>query len=139
MLMDIVSFVSGLVLMLFGICIVLWILYEVKMSPVDRELRKKTKASFKLKNTRKTTKRQQNKYLAKLIYFFTYKRSCYSCCKEINHTGPRRCPVCEVVFEGGGWKGFKKHWVEEHEDNQSYDNLMKYMCLDHKNKEKVSR
>ena len=28
MLMDIVSFVSGLVLMLFGICIVLWILYD---------------------------------------------------------------------------------------------------------------
>jgi hypothetical protein len=41
------------------------------------------------------------------------------------------------VFEGGGWKGFKKHWIDEHEDNQSYDNLMKYMCLDHKNKEKA--
>jgi len=136
MLMDIVSFVSGLVLMLFGICIVLWILYEVKMSPVDRELRKKTKASFKLKNTRKTTKRQQNKYLAKLIYFFTFKRSCYSCYKDIDHRGPRKCPVCKVEFEGGGWKGFKKYWIDEHENNQSYDNLMKHMCLDHKNKEK---
>lgn len=136
MLMDIVSFVSGLVLMLFGICIVLWILYEVKMSPVDRELRKKTKASFKLKNTRKTTKRQQNKYLAKLIYLFKFKGSCYSCYKDIDHTGPRKCPACKVEFEGDGWKGFKKHWIDEHENNHSYDDLMKYMCLDHKNKEK---
>ena len=70
------------------------------------------------------------------MYFVKFKASCYSCHKDIDHTGPRKCPVCEVEFEGGGWKGFKKHWIDEHENNHSYDDIMKYMCLDHKNKEK---
>ena len=137
MLAEIASFIVGLAQMLFGLCFVLWVLYEIKMSPVDREIRKNRRASRKRTDARKTTRRQHNTYIAKFIYFFTYKRSCYSCCRKIDHTGPRKCPVCEVEFEGGGWKGFKKHWVENHENNQSYDNLMKHMCLDHKNKEKT--
>ncbi len=70
MLIDIASFVGGLAQMIFGLCFVLWVLYEIKMSPVDREIRKNRRASRKRTDARKTTRRQQNTYIAKLIYFF---------------------------------------------------------------------
>ena len=137
MLIDIAMATGQLVLLFLFLGVVLIIIYQLNKKPAQRQFDADQKAIHKRRSARKTTKRQRNTYIAKLLYFVKLKGSCYSCHRDIDHTGPRKCPVCEAVFEGGGWKGFKKHWIEEHEKNQSYDNLMKYMCLDHKNKEKV--
>ena len=137
MLIDIAMAIGQLILWFLFIGVVLIIVYQLNRSPAQRQFDEEQKAIHKRRKARKTTKRQSNTKIAKLLYFVKFKASCYSCHKNIDHTGPRKCPVCEAVFEGGGWKGFKKHWIDEHVDNQSYDNLMKYMCLDHKNKEKA--
>ena len=137
MLIDIAMAIGQLVLLFLFLGVVLIIVYQLNKKPAQRQFDANQKAIHKRRSARKTTKRQRNTYIAKLLYFVKFKGSCYSCYKDIDHTGPRKCPACKVEFEGDGWKGFKKHWIDEHENNQSYDNLMKYMCLDHKNKEKV--
>ena len=72
----------------------------------------------------------------KILGAYTLTSDCYSCCAEVDHLGARRCPVCELTFDGNGWKGFKKHWNEDHSSIESYDYLLRYMCSEHKTKEK---
>jgi len=139
MLIDIVMAILGIGVLVVGLGVafgmVIFIISECNKPPARQQFDEEQKAIRERRNARKKRKRR-NVYIAKLMYFITLKGSCYSCCKAVGHIGPRRCPACEAVFEGDGWKGFKKHWNSEHTDIDTYDHLMANMCSDHKTKER---
>jgi hypothetical protein len=104
MLIDIAMAIGQLVLLFLFLGVVLIIVYQLNKKPAQRQFDADQKAIHKRRSARKTTKRQRNTYIAKLLYFVKLKGSCYSCHKDIDHLGPRKYPVCMVEREWGGWK-----------------------------------
>jgi hypothetical protein len=63
-----------------------------------------------------------------------YEAGCYLCFKGHPFEEEKTCPLCEKVFIGGGWVGFKAHWNEHHVAELSYEDLWGFMCNAHKKK-----
>jgi len=55
------------------------------------------------------------------------------CCKGgMPKKRPRRCPVCDHVFQGKGWSGIDAHWRAKHENITSYKKFWTSLCEEHK-------
>lgn len=57
---------------------------------------------------------------------------CLCCKKEIPKKRPRRCPVCDHIFQGNGWDGIDAHWRAKHEDIMPYEKFWESLCSEHK-------